>query len=264
MSNKVILKSKGKAILSFKLRDAPSRQKPFHGNLDLVVESHKSNRFSGFYSDEFGIKTFEKVKHFSWHGFYSFSNGMILKPVINIHEKGKIVTRCRYDGVLRNKDEYAYPICSLIINDRDNLKGISVDSFKSLDLNMDSSRVDIFVLSKGISFWEFIRKKVSCVPYLLFDAVYDKRYGFFITPIDPKRSFYDFCEVNGWTLLIREHRPAFYDVISSSFPSGINFISFNPQEYINSMFNRLMSSEEGQYENMYDMYKRDLGKRYRN
>lgn len=261
MSNKVFLNSKGKAILSFKLRDAPSRQKPCHGNLDLIVESHRSNRFSGYYSDESGIKRFEKVEYFSWHGFYSYSNGQILKPVINIHEKDKPVSCCRYDGVLQNKDEYAYPICSLIINDRDSLKGLSIQARQSIDLKLDFSRVDIFVLSKGISFCEFLNKKVACLPYLLFDAVYQKGHGFVVTPIDPKKASYQFLEVNGWTLLVREHAPIFYDVISNNFPGGINFISFDPQEYINSMFNKSISFEENQYENMYDIYKRDLGRK---
>ncbi|MGY5818808.1 hypothetical protein [Vibrio cincinnatiensis] len=153
MSKKIYLRSGGKNILSIKLRDAPLRQKPIHGNLDVTFETPSNNSFKGVYSCESHEQFLENIKYISWHGFYSSKENEILNPVINIHQKsknGKLTFR--FDGVLENEDEFAFPIASFFVSESADLRGFQNKSEEFIELNFPDVKVDIFVLSKKLTF----------------------------------------------------------------------------------------------------------------
>ncbi|HCF7766068.1 TPA: hypothetical protein NIK62_003640, partial [Vibrio cholerae] len=120
MSKKIYLRSGGENILSIKLREAPLRQQPVHGNLDIIFETPKNNIFKGVYSCEYHEQFLENIEYISWHGFYSYKESEILNPVINVHKKHKNEKQTfRFDGVLDNEDEFAFPIASFFVRESD-------------------------------------------------------------------------------------------------------------------------------------------------
>ncbi|MCJ0815296.1 hypothetical protein NB574_09695 [Vibrio vulnificus] len=262
MSKKLYLRANGKNILSIKLGDASKRQRPIHGNLDVIFDTPKNNNLYGVYSCLHYEQFFERVKHISWHCFFSAREEEILNPVINVHRKGNDEKLTfRFDGVLENKDEFAYPVASFYFNDSSSLVGYQCVTNNYIDLTYPESKVDIFVLTKEIEFFEFIRKKVAPLHVLLFDVVFISGYGFVISPLDTKNMKIHHQVIDGWTLVIREHviSESARKVFNTKFPKGMFAMTYNPKQYINSVLDRSLMYDDGDSEVIRDIYNSELG-----
>ncbi|EGS56158.1 hypothetical protein BOO36_19310 [Vibrio navarrensis] len=262
MSKKIYLRSGGKNILSIKLRDAPLRQKPIHGNLDVTFETPSNNSFKGVYSCESHEQFLENIKYISWHGFYSSKENEILNPVINIHQKsknGKLTFR--FDGVLENEDEFAFPIASFFVSESADLRGFQNKSEEFIELNFPDVKVDIFVLSKKIDFFSFIRKKVAPLHVLLYDIMFVAGKGFVIAPLDTKNKRFHHKVIDGWTIVIREHviSENSRKLFNSFFPGCLFVSTYNPKNYIDSVLDRYIINDDGDFEIIRNIYNNDLG-----
>ncbi|MCD9496847.1 hypothetical protein [Photobacterium carnosum] len=235
---KIFFSISGNLVFSIKVQDAPKRQNPFHGDVDIIFDAPKFENINGIFINKLSHEIFSNVKSISWHGFYVFKNNKIINPSINLHyEKPHERTTYRHDGIVNKSDKFAFPIASFTFNG-DEIKGFKKQNCRKLELKYKVCTVDIFILPKHLSLKEFSEKAISLFFFVAGMGIYDRRIGCAFEPIDMKTTKYHHEVVDGRTILFRERKASMRNNMGLVMPKGIFSILHDPDSPLEAILER--------------------------
>ena len=236
---KIFLLISGTPVFSIKIKDAPQRQNPTCGDVDIIFDAPKNERINGVFINGLSKHSYSNVRYISWHGFYSFKDNEILNPVINLHHNApKETTRHRHKGAIKKSDEFAFPIATFMFNG-DNIEGFKNYNGRKLELKNRQCIVDVFILPKNLSFQDFIQKRTISIFFLLADMdIYDysKRCPF--VPIDFEKTNFHHEVIDGRTILFRERDLLTLNNLGLIFEQGIYSILHDPNSPLEALVDR--------------------------
>lgn len=192
-----------------KLQDTPSRYNSPKGEVDIIIDAAKRMYFDETYiSTDIGFsKIAQSINSISWHGFYEKLDDRVKFPVINFKSDNKKIEEFRHTGTVNQKDIFLFPICSIYVpNTFSSNQYSKIEYDNAFILNLEShfhSRVDFFVLPKGINFDSFMQNfTIAPLCFMNDIAVFNKNLNGAIYPLPGTPEFRIF-NLGGWDTLCR-------------------------------------------------------------
>lgn len=236
---KIFFSISGNLVFSIKVQDAPKRQDPYYGEVDIIFDAPKFEVINGLFINHLSKNQFSNVKYISWHGFYAYKDNKILNPAINLHhDTPKKTTTYRHKGIIKKSDEFAFPIASFIFNG-DEIKGFKKPNSRKLELKYKNCAVDIFILPKHLSFKEFLTKKTVSLFFLMADMdIYDHTRHCAFKPIDRQTTQYHHEVIDGRTILFRERKFSVSNNMGFAMPKGIFSVLHDPDSPLEAILDQ--------------------------
>jgi hypothetical protein len=203
----------GRSLLRVSLKEVPKSYNSYKGEVDIFIHAAKKMRFDLACLQTIKGRIFceSTVNNISWHGFYDNSKSKVKLPVINFKINDKKIWCPRHKGVIKQKNVFLFPICSVYFPSNMNISALSVtkDNTNIYKVKMDNHsniRADFFVLPRDVSIKQFMENFDISFFIFVDIPVFNKSLNGPIESLpvlSEKDIIFQSFEIDKWTLFIR-------------------------------------------------------------